>query len=398
MRLIDPARERSALSIAVFTAAVFALLPISTDLYLPSLPGLRSDLDVSAAQAQLTLSVFIVAFGLAQLFWGPISDRFGRRPALIAGISIYVLATVGCMAAPSIGYLVAARFAQGIGACSGQVMARAIVRDLYEPKEGARIMAYMMLIFMLAPLLGPLIGGHLTVWFGWRANFVFLFAFSVAVFAATWVFLGETNRNRDSGATGVSQFFRSAAVIWQNRTFVGYTLCVTFSYCGVFTFLSTSSFVFKDAFGVTPDAFGWWFMLAVSGNLVGAALCSRLTQRFTLADLQVLAGSISAAGGIATLSLSFAEVAHPLAVMGPMWIFLMGHGITLPVSLAAAIGPFPKTAGTASGLLGLTQLLVASVVGQVVTRTYDGTSRSLAIGVAVFGVGVLLARLLIIRR
>lgn len=398
MRLIDPARERSTLSIAVFTAAVFALLPISTDLYLPSLPVLRHDLGVTAAEAQLTLSMFIVAFGLAQLFWGPISDRFGRRPALMAGISIYMLASIGCMFAPSIEYLVAARFLQGIGACSGQVMARAIVRDLYEPKEGARIMAFMMLFFMLAPLLGPLIGGHLTVWFSWRANFVFLLAFSMAVFAAVWVCLGETNRNRDPAATNVPQFFRNAGVIWRDRTFIGYTTCVTASYCGVFTFLSASSFVFQDVFGVSPDQFGWWFMLTVSGNIVGATLCSRLTQRFALADLQLLAGAISAVGGVAILSLSLAGVAHPLAVIAPMWVFLMGHGITLPVALAAAIGPFPKIAGTASGLLGLFQLLIASVVGQVVTRTYDGTSRSLAVGVAIFGVSVLAGRVLLIKK
>jgi DHA1 family bicyclomycin/chloramphenicol resistance-like MFS transporter len=398
VRLIDPGREVSALSVAVFTAAVFALLPISTDLYLPSLPGLRADLGISGAEAQLTLSVFVIGFGIAQLFWGPISDRFGRRPALLCGISLYALASIGCMLAPSIELLAAARFAQGLGACSGQVMARAIVRDLYEPAQGARIMAYMMLLFMLAPLFGPLIGGHLTVWFGWRANFTFLLAFSLAVLAATLVVLGETNRNRDPGATSVPQFFRNAGVIWRNRTFVGYTLCVTFSYCGVFTFLSASSFVFQDAFGVAPEEFGWWFMLAVSGNVLGAGMCSRLTQRFALAELQLAAGLLSALGGAAILALSLAGIAHPLAVMGPMFVFLMGHGITLPVALAAAIGPFPKVAGTASGLLGLTQLLTASIVGQVVLRTYDGTSRSLAIGVAVFGVSVLAGRLLLIRK
>lgn len=398
MKLIDQSRTPSDRSVAVFTAAIFALLPISTDLYLPSLPVMRGALGISGADAQLTLSMFVIGFGVAQLFWGPISDRYGRRPALIAGISIYMLASIACMLAPSIEYLVAARMLQGVGACSGQVMARAIVRDLYEPAQGARIMAYMMLIFMLAPLFGPLIGGHLTVWFGWRANFAFLLCFSACVFAATLALLGETNRNRDATATSVVRFAQNAGIIWRNRTFVGYTACVTFSYCGVFTFLSASAFVFEDAFKVPTEQFGWWFMLGVSGNLIGATLCSRLTQRFALADLQLLGGIFSATGGLVMLALSLAGIAHPLAVMGPMLVFLAGHGITLPVALAAAIGPFPKMAGTASGLLGLTQLLIASAVGQIVLRSYDGTSRSLATGVAVFGVAVLLGRVFLVRK
>ena len=398
MRLIDPGRERSALAIAAFTAAVFALLPISTDLHLPALPGLRSDLGISGAEAQLTLSMFVIAFGIAQLFWGPISDRFGRRPALIAGISLYMLASIACMLSPSIEYLVAARFAQGIGACSGQVMARAIVRDLYEPGEGARIMAYMMLLFLLAPLFGPLIGGHLTVSFGWRANFAFLLLFSACVMAATWTLLGETNRNRDPAATSAVQFLGNAKVIWANRTFIGYTLCVTFSYCGVFTFLSAFPFVLKDVFNVPVEHFGWWFMAAVSGNVIGATLCSRLTRRFALADLQALAGVISATGGIAIFLLSGNGSTEPLALIGPMIVYLVGHGITTPICLAAAVGPFPTMAGTASGLLGLTQLLAASIVGQVVLRNYDGTTRALAMGVGIFGVAVLLGRVLLIRR
>jgi DHA1 family bicyclomycin/chloramphenicol resistance-like MFS transporter len=398
MRLIDPGRERSALAVAAFTAAVFTMLPISTDLYLPSLPGLRSDLGITGAEAQLTLSVFIIAFGMAQLFWGPISDRFGRRPALIAGISLYMLATIACMAAPSIEYLVAARFVQGIGACSGQVMARAIVRDLYEPAEGARIMAYMMLLFLLAPLFGPLIGGYLTVWLGWRANFAFLLVFGVCVMAATVFLLGETNRKRDPAATSVARFLGNSRIIWANRTFVGYTLCVTFSYCGVFTFLSAFPFVLKDVFDVPVEQFGWWFMAAVSGNVVGATLCSRLTRRIALADLQLLAGVISAIGGIAIFLLSGNGSTQPLALIAPMIVYLVGHGITTPVCLAAAVGPFPTMAGTASGLLGLTQLLLASAVGQIVLHSYDGTTRALATGVGTFGVAVLLGRLLLIRK
>ena len=397
LRVIDPGREPSTLSVAVFTAAIFALLPISTDLYLPALPAIRGEFGISSAQSQLTLSAFIVGFGLAQLIHGPLSDRFGRRPVLIAGIVLYAAASVECMLAPSIEALIAARFIQGIGACAGQVMARAIVRDLYDPVRGARVLAQMMFFFCLAPLLGPLIGGNLTVWFGWRATFAFLLAFSLVVLSCACLMLAETNRQPDPAATNVRRLWGNAWTILRNRTFLGYSACVTFSYCGVFSFLSASSFVLIDVLGVVPERFGLWFMIAVSGNMIGAMACSRLTQRFPLAKLLAASASVTCLGGLFLFALAGAGLAHPWAVILPMSIFLMGHGITTPVCLAAAIGPFPTMAGTASAVLGLMQVAVAAVVGQIVLRLHDGTMLPLAIAVAIFGCLVLLTEFLLVR-
>lgn len=397
LRVIDAARKPSAFSVAFFTAAIFALLPISTDLYLPALPALRGDFGISSARSQLTLSAFIVGFGLAQLAYGPLSDRFGRRPALLAGIVLYAAASVGCMAAPTIEMLIAARFLQGVGACSGQVMARAIVRDLYDPAQGARVLAYMTLLFGIVPLVGPLIGGYLTVWFGWRSTFAFLLAFGLVLLGSVWLLLAETNRHLDPAAASLRRLAENAGTILRNRTFLGFSACVTFSYCGVFSFLSASSFVLIDVLGVAPDRFGLWFMMAVTGNMVGALACSRLTQRFSLARLLAAAATVSCLGGLMMLGLAIGGIAQPWAIIAPMAVYLMGHGITVPVCYAAAVGPFPTMAGTASALLGLMQLGVAAVVGQIVLRLHDGTPLPLAAAVAVLGCTVLVTELILVR-
>jgi DHA1 family bicyclomycin/chloramphenicol resistance-like MFS transporter len=394
---IDPARPVSPLGVALFAAAIFALLPVSTDLYLPALPGLKRDLGASDAQSQLTLSAFVVGFGIAQLFYGPVSDRFGRRPALLGGVALYAGATLACLLAPSVEVLVAARFLQGMGACSGQVMARAVVRDLFEPADGARVMAHMTYLFGLVPFFAPLIGGHLTVAFGWRANFAFLLAFGLAILILVFALLGETNRRRDREATRIGRMIANAGIIWRSRTFAGYTLCVTFSYCGLFSYLSASPFVLVDDFGVEPQDFGWWFMLSVTGNICGALVCSRLARRVPLARLLGLSSSVTTAGGLLMLALAAGNVMHPLAVMGPMFIYLLGHGMTTPVCLAAAVGPFPGLAGTASALLGFTQLAVAAVAGQIVLRLHDGTALPLAVAVAVFGCTVLFTQRVLVR-
>ena len=398
LRIIGASHDASPFAVAVFTAAIFALLPISTDLYLPALPALRQDFGISSAQSQLTLSAFIVGFGLAQLLYGPISDRFGRRPALLAGIVLYAVASVACILAPSIHALVAARFLQGVGACSGQVMARAIVRDLYPPEQGARVFAYMTFLFGLVPLFGPLIGGILTVWFGWRATFAFLLGFSLVVLAAVWFVLAETNRNPDPAATNVRRLAANARAILGNPTFIGYSLCVTFSYCGLFSFLSASSFVIIDVLGVPTEHFGLWFMIAVVGNMVGAVACSRLAHRLSLPRMLATAAALSFAGGSCMLALSLAGMANPWAIILPMALYMMGHGITTPVCFAAAVGPFPGMAGTASAVLGLMQLAVAAFVGQVVLRLHDGTTLPLAAAVALFGCAVLISEVLLVRR
>jgi DHA1 family bicyclomycin/chloramphenicol resistance-like MFS transporter len=365
-------------SIVVFGAAIFALLPVSTDLYLPALPSIRTAFGDSGPLAQLTLSAFIIGFGAAHLFTGPLSDRFGRRPLLLGGVTIYVLASIGCALAPTIEALIAFRLMQGIGCCAGPVMSRAIIRDLYEPQRGAWVFTLITATFTVVPMFAPLIGGWLATTFGWRATFVALTLFSVTLLAATWMVLGETNVHRDPGATDPERLARNYLLIVRDPVFLGFTLCCMFSYVGLFTYLSLSPFILIEAFGVPATQFGFWFMLGIAGHTVGALFCNRLARFIVIERLLLIGAVITAVGAAALFWLAAIRIAHPLAVMGPMSLYLFGHGFTSPLSMTGAVGPFPKLAGTASALFGFIQSLAAAIVGQIAMRVYDGTAQSIA--------------------
>ncbi|MBI1731714.1 MAG: multidrug effflux MFS transporter [Gammaproteobacteria bacterium] len=377
-RRIGRPGEQHTATVVLFGAGIFALLPISTDLYLPALPAIRAAFADPGALAQLTLSAFIVGFGAGHLIMGPLSDRYGRRPLLLAGLTIYVLASIGCALAPSIEALVASRLVQGIGCCSGSVLSRAIIRDLYDPQRGAHVFALITVTFTVVPMFAPLFGGWLTASFGWRANFIGLIAFSGLVLAATWMLLGETNVHRDPAATDPARLARNYRLIVCNPVFLGYTLCCMFSYAGLFTYLSLSPFVLIDGFGVPAQRYGLWFMLGVAGHACGALACNRLVRRIPIGRLVVISSSVTGAGAFLMLALAGQGIAHPAAVMGPMVLYLFGHGITSPLCMTSAVGPFPKLAGTASALFGFILSAVAAVVGHAAMRLHDGTAWALA--------------------
>jgi DHA1 family bicyclomycin/chloramphenicol resistance-like MFS transporter len=386
-------------ALIVYAAAIFSVLALASDLYLPALPALRRDLGATDALAQLTLSAFVTGFGVAQLLYGPLSDRFGRRPVLLGGLALFMAGSVASMLAPSIDTLVAARFLQGVGACSGPVIGRAIVRDLYDPVRGARALAQIMTLVVLVPMFAPLAGGYLTAWFGWRATFAFIFLCGLALWVASWLALAESNRQLDATATNFRQLARNARAVFSNRAFVAYAACLMLAYTGLFFYLSASPFVMIEALGLSTAAFGLWWIVPVVGNFTGSFLCSRLTRRFALATLLGVGAGFVCAGGLLLLGLAAAGLAHPLAVIGPMTVFLFGYAFVNPICLAAAVAPFPRIAGTASALLGCTQLVVAATIGQLFMRGFfDGGQLTLAAAVALAACAMCAAYLGLVRR
>jgi DHA1 family bicyclomycin/chloramphenicol resistance-like MFS transporter len=385
-------------ALIVYCAGIFSLLALPSDLYLPSLPAIRSALGASDAQAQLTLSAFAVGFGLAQLGYGPFSDRFGRRPVLLTGLALFMVGSIASMAAPSIEWLVAARLFQGFGACSGPVIGRAIVRDTFDPVRGTRAIAHIMMLVVLVPMFAPLLGGYLTVWFGWRANFALMLAYGLALWVATWTVLAESNRHPEPSATNFVQLARNARMIVSHRTFFAYAVCFTITYAGLFFFLSASAFVLIEVLGVRAQDYGLWFIIVVAGNFAGSFVCARLTRQMALARVLGIGTGFAAGGGALMLALAAGGVAHPLAVVGPMALYLFGLALINPVCLAAAVAPFPRLAGTASALLGCSQLVFAAVIGQVfMRRFFDGAPIQLAAAVALAGGLVLAGYVLLIR-
>lgn len=383
--------------LALLLTTLVALGPLSTDLYLPALPALTQDFATSVAKVQLTLSVFLAGFAVAQIAYGPLSDRYGRRPVLLAGLVIYLVASIACMFAPSIEALIAARFVQALGACAGPVLGRAIVRDVYGPQQAARVLAYISGAMALAPMLGPVLGGWLTVLFGWRANFAALAVFSVLQCAATAALLGESNAHLDPQATRLSRMADNFGSLLRTRLYRGYLLCFSFSYAGLFSFISGSSFVLIDLYGLSPQWYGASFGFVVAGYVSGTLISGRLTLRLGTRRMVLMGAVVAMGAGWCMLGLAWAAVVSVWAILLPMFGYMVATGMVMPNAIGGALAPYPKMAGAASALLGFVQMSLAALVGIAVGHSYDRSVMPMVLAVALCGLAVLVAYLWLVR-
>ncbi|SMH54487.1 multidrug effflux MFS transporter [Azospirillum agricola] len=384
------------LVIRVLLTALVAFGPLSTDLYLPSLPTLVRLLDTDIATVQLTLSVFLVGFAVSQLVYGPMSDRFGRRPTLLVGIVIYLVASAACALTNDIHGLIAARFFQALGACCGPVVARAVVRDVFGRDRAATVLAYMAMAMALAPAVGPILGGVVTELFGWRANFVLLAGFATLILAAVWSLLAETNTHRDEEALQPGRLLANYALLLRNRAFVGHVLVVACSYSGIFAFISGSSFVLIGRLHLSPAEYGMSFGTAVLGYMAGSFLAGRLTGRLGGPRMVRIGTAVSLVGGLVGGALALADVLHLAAILAPVFLFILGAGLTLPNATANAVGPYPTMAGLASSLLGFAQMTIAAIVGIGVGHLHDGTQLPMMGAIAAVGLGAVTAHRLLV--
>ncbi len=371
--------------------ALAAMMAISTDLYLPSLPAIARDLNVDVAAAQLTLSGFLIGIAGGQLILGPLSDRFGRRPVLIGATLCYAVASVACALSTDIDQLVAARVVQSLGACAGGVVSRAVVRDVYGRERAARVLAMIGSAMSVVPAIGPILGGFVETYAGWRWNFVLLTVFGSTLFAAILFGLPETNLHRDPHATRPARLLANFITIARTRSFLAYALTGATSYAGMFAFISGSSFVFIDVLGATPRAFGFYFALAVLGYFIGTQATARYTMRLGIDAMLRLSGLVMIAGGggmllaaVSGLTRSEAWGAPPIGIA--MAVYCVGFGMCSPNAMAGAIGPFAQMAGTASAVMGFMQTGLAAIVGLVVGNLHDGTAVPMAAVIATMAV------------
>ncbi|TFW10414.1 Bcr/CflA family efflux MFS transporter [Oxalobacteraceae bacterium OM1] len=367
-------------------ACFLMLQPLSTDLYLASLPGLATTFDVAPSTVQLTLSLFVTGFGGAQLIVGPLSDRFGRRPVLMSGLALYVCASILCGLAPDIWLLIAARFLQALGCCSAVMLARAIVRDAYAPEDSPRVVAAASTWLSLAPLFGPVLGSYLQVGFGWRAAFGAHACFSALLLAVTALRLPETNLRKDPHATRLSGLLANYRLILGTREFWANALPGALSYGAIFTFISGASMVLIRVLDVPTERFGYCFAFGVSGYLGGTILCRRLLHVVGAARAFRVGSGVSLVSGLAFLAAAWAGIAHWSLVVIAMFLTMGAHGINFPLAQSGAVSPFPQQAGTAAGLMGALYMGVALIVGTIVGATYNGTLYPLACIAAALGI------------
>jgi MFS transporter, DHA1 family, multidrug resistance protein len=371
--------------VAALLTAVVAIGSLSIDMALPSLPATAEALAARPATAQLTVTLFLAGFALAQLVHGPLSDRIGRRRVLLGGLVVYVIGGLACWAAPSAGLLVAARVLQAFGAGSGPVVGRAVVRDLYEPAQAARILGYMGTAMALTPILAPIVGGFVHVAFGWRAVYLTLAACGAVFLGIAALLVRETNRRRDPDALRPGHLTTNVAELLTDRTFLGYVLVVALMFGGQFAFITGSSFVLIEVLSVSPDVYGLCFGLVALGIMTGSFVAGRFVSRVGIDGLIVTATRLGAVAGCVMAALALGGVWTVPAVIGPMYVFSVGVGIVLPTAVAGAIGPFPRTAGLASAVLGFLQLTAAAGYGIAVGRFYDGTPVPMAVAIAAAG-------------
>jgi DHA1 family bicyclomycin/chloramphenicol resistance-like MFS transporter len=379
-------------------ALLLGLQPATTDIYLPALPLLARDLAAPMSGVQLTMSALILAFGIAQLVWGPVADRFGRRPVLLAGLTAYTLASIGGTLATSIEALVAWRVVQGATMAAAVVCARAMVRDLYEPVEGARVMSIGLSGLGIIAIAGPAAGGAIAALWGWRAALAAVAVCGAATLAFVVWRLPETLRARNPLATRPRPLLAAWSRIARHRTFVAWTLLISCTYGGLFTVLAASSFAYIDVLGLSPAAYG---LAMASGSLAylgGTFVCRRWIVRLGMVRAVGRAGAFTLAGGVAMAGLALAGVQSVWALLLPQWLYAFAHGVHQPCGQAGAVGPFPHAAGAASALAGFLLALVAFGVGTWLGSAIDGTVRPMAFGVGFWSLATATVAWTLVRR
>lgn len=372
-------------AMTVVLALMTALGSLSNDMYLPSLPTIAIELHASAEQVQLTLSSFLIGFAIGQIIYGPVSDKLGRKPVLIAGFVIFLLATTACMAAQSIHVLILARVAQSVGASGPIIIARAIVRDLFEGPRAGRELSVMASIMGISPILAPVIGGLLQVTFGWRSSFVMVGALGLVIALACAALLPETIRARHDGPISFSAVGNSFRVIWSHPPFRAYAAILAVCYSGLFAFISASSFVLQNIYGLGPVTFSLAFALCSMSFVSGTLLATKLVRRRGLDGTIGLGVACLALGGATQVVLWLAAPSSVAALVAPEMLFMAGVGLSFPHLLAAAMTPFPERAGAASSLLGVIQMTFAAIVGTLLGAFLGASSLPFIIATAATG-------------
>jgi DHA1 family bicyclomycin/chloramphenicol resistance-like MFS transporter len=372
-------------ALTALLAGLSAVGPLTTDMYLPSLPDIARLLDASTAQGQLTVSSYLIGFAVGQIVYGPMSDRHGRKPVLLGAIALYGIASLACALSTSIETLIAARFVQALGGSGGIVLARAMVRDLYAGARAGRELSLIGAVMALAPILAPIAGGALQTGFGWRS--VFFVLVGAALIGATVValLLPETLAQRAPERVSPASIASSYAMVARNGAYLAYMGLATLSYAGLFAWISAASFVLQGVYGLAPFTFGFVFAVGSVGYGVGSTLSARLTRYFGIDGILGFGGVAVAVGGtamLAALALGFGSAA---ALVLSMAVYLAGLGMVLPQSIAGALTPFPERAGAASSLLGFIQQSVAAVAGAVVGALLGNSAWPLAIAVVLAG-------------
>ena len=344
---------------------IAGLGPTSLNIFLPSMPGLMRAYDTGYDTAQLTLSFYLVGLGAAQLGYGPLSDRFGRRPALLAGLVLYLAGSVACIAAPTIEALIAGRVLQAVGGCSGIVISRAIIRDVYDRARAASVLAYVTMAMVAAPLMAPTVGGFLDDWFGWRAGFALMVVIGALTLAACFLLLNETHTPRKGSASQRGMWEGMTALLGRRR-FHGYAFQVAFNSGVFYAFIAGAPYVMIELLGRSAGEYGLWFAVASAVYMLGNLVAGRMSERLGPDRMIAIGAAVSLVGVAALGAFYLNDAVLPATLFGGMSIVAFGNGMSIPNGISGAVSVDPARAGTASGLSGFSQMAVGAGISYAV--------------------------------
>jgi MFS transporter, DHA1 family, multidrug resistance protein len=373
-----------------FTSLFLGLQPVTTDLYLPALPGMTQALGASMPQAQLTLSALLLCFGISQLVWGPVSDKYGRKPVLLIGLALYVMASVASSLVESVRSLIICRALQGAAMGAPVMCARAMARDLYAPQEAARVVSKGLSGLGVIAVLCVPVGSLLSAWAGWRAAFVALAVFgAVSLALVLWKF-DETNQRRNPQALQPAMLFSTWRSILAHPQFWTYALLALTSYAGLFTFLASSSFVYLQVLGHSKLTYSL-VMMAISATYVGGTvLARRILVARGVQHMVKIGGWITLAASLLYAGLWASGITSVWALLAAQIVFMIGHGFHQPAGQSGSAAAFPQAAGTASAMAGFLMMLVAFGMGAWLGQAMDGTAAPMLLGIAFWGVMIVL--------
>ncbi len=372
------------------TLTVVATIGIlASTIYVPSIPAIAKGLGTSIARVQLTFVGYLFAFAAGMLVLGPLSDRYGRRRVLFSGLFLSLLSGVACTFSPTIGFLIAARIIQGIGACAGLVVGRATIRDLYGRDGAAQVIAGLAIAATLIQSFAPIPGGYLQAWFGWRANFAAVSIFAAVALALALCFLPETRAPRAAAgkqavAAGPSMLTAYLGLLGAPR-YLAYALIAAGAHAGFHIFAAGAPAVLIGRLGIRPEEFGYYAALPPIGFLVGSFLSNRLTRRLGIDNLIWVGGLVLVPAGLMMLGLALLHVAGPYALVGPMIFVCCGSGLITPNAVAGGLGVDQRIVGAASGMTSFLQMVTAATATAALSLGGGGSPLVLAGVVAIAG-------------
>ncbi len=374
----------------LFYAIILGLLTmtgtVAVDLFVPTIPSISSDFNIGIGSIELSLAALFIGNGIGQIIYGSISDRFGRKPVILVSLLIYFISTVGAGLSTNIEILIIWRFFQGLLMASGRILANAVARDLFERDKLARFITLIMGVGILSSLFSAPLGGFLSENFRWPTVFWCMSIYSAVTFSIFLLFYKETNNNKDYLALNISNLYQNFKIIISNKRFILNVICGGFVLGGVVSFLNSSSGILLQYYGVKPTTFGLMYSLVMLGYGVSALINQKLLDLAGSKRVMLIGSILVAFSGILMLSMNLIQFDHPLAIILPMFIYMIGFAFVWPITVSACLQPFPEKAGAASSLQGFIQNTMSAVFSGLLALTFNGTPMPLCIALLIAGI------------